>query len=120
MQIAEFSKLDVADKYRLFLYGNQKVHPPALYLSDAFARDPVVVHYLSEKLRGDVDWLTVRDIVAVLSDVKYMGLYDFCRDAELINLLDRKIKHVPEPWYELVSKMVNEIKSEKTCGAATP
>lgn len=111
-RIKQFKNYSLDEQYELFLFGNQVVHPPATYLATPFAKQgPVIVPFLKTKLESAQKEVTIRDIVAVLSELARLKLYDFSKDHDLMDLLERRAKEMDGIWKDTTLKMIYEIRS---------
>lgn len=109
-RVIEFAKLDIEKQYCIFLYGNQVIHPPAIYLATEFAKQPSVLPFVTGKLRDTQDDLTIRDIVYVISEIDRMKLYAVGRDKDLMKLLSRKANEINnDGWRKLTIDTVNNL-----------
>ncbi|MFZ6765912.1 hypothetical protein ACO0LM_02420 [Undibacterium sp. Di26W] len=111
-QIKQFKKYSLDEQYNLFLFGNQVMHPPAIYLAHTFAEQgPQVIPLLQKKLKVTQDELTIRDITAVFLEFSRLKTYDFSKDADLMKLLKKKTGDMHEGWKKVTLEMVSEIES---------
>jgi hypothetical protein len=93
------------------IFGNQVVHPPAIYLIDEFARHgPSVIPLLRSKLQAIDSELTLRDIVSVCDRMNQLGTYDVGRDRRLMHLLEDRVAAMRGPWKPLTQGMVNKLR----------
>jgi len=113
-QIAEFKNHSIDEQYELYIYGNQVVHPPAIYLARPFAEQgSSIVPLLSAKLRATEKETTIRDIAAVFSEVSKLKLYDFSKDPELMQLLDQRANAMHGVWKKTTLEMISQIRTGK-------
>jgi len=109
-RVAEFGKLDIETQYCIFLYGNQVIHPPAIYLATEFAKQPSVLPFVTIKLKETKDDLTIRDIVYVISELERMKLYAVGRDKDLMALLNNKANEIKnDSWKKLTIETLNDL-----------
>lgn len=109
-QIIAFQEYDVATQYELLIVGNQVVHPPAIYLARELARrGKAIVPFLSVKLKNTQNELTIRDIVATLTEMHRLGLYDIRQDARLESLVKERIASMQSVWKPVVQRMAEEM-----------
>lgn len=107
-----FTKYSLDEKYELFIFGNQVVHPPATYLAYSFAKQgPIIVPFLKSKLKATQDEVTIRDIVLIFSKLAQLRLYDFPKDTELMDLLDKRVNDMHGIWKETTREMISTIHS---------
>ena len=117
-QVNQFKNYSLDEQYEIFLFGNQVVHPPAIYLSRPFAEQgPIVVPFLKAKLKKTQKEVTIRDIVTVFSELTRLRLYDFSKDPNLMELLDMKTNKMNGIWKETTIQMLSEIRKS---AKATP
>lgn len=113
-RVIEFGKLDIETQYCIFLYGNQVIHPPAIYLATEFAKQPSILPFLTNKLKETKDDLTIRDIVYVISELERMKLYAVGRDKNLMVLLNYKANEMKsEGWRKLTIETLNDLEKGK-------
>lgn len=113
-QISQFKNHSLDEQYELFIFGNQEVHPPAIYLAPQFAkRGPTVVPFLRAKLESVQNEETVRDIVTILAELARMKLYDFSKNVELMELLEQKANNMQGIWKKITLEMIAEIRSKR-------
>lgn len=93
--IEAFTRSDLETKYRIYVCGNQWVHPPALYLAGSFAvgGEPVAT-FLKQKLEQTRSDATVRDIVQVYAQMQRQRTYDVSGDLDLVQLLTNKVQAI--------------------------
>ena len=123
-QIQEFRKKNLDEKYDLYLWGCQVIHPPALYLARPFAEEgPTVVPFLEKKLESAKDEDTVRDIALVLSYVAELKRYDFSKNPQLMELLERRAHAMQGMWkaktLEFIFRIRRATKAESCRGDNT-
>ncbi len=113
-QVRLFKKYSLDEQYDIFLFGNQVVHPPAIYLARPFAEQgPTIVPFLKAKLESTQNDVTIRDIVMVFSELAELKLYSFSYDSALLVLIDKKVNDMKGIWKETTLKMVSEIRPEE-------
>lgn len=111
-QIKEFKNHNLEEQYQLFLYGNQVVHPPAIYLAQPFAEQgPTIVPFLREKLGSAKDEATIRDIAQVFSELARLKLYDFSADGALMELLDKRASQMKGMWKDSTLVIIARIRA---------
>lgn len=109
-QIEKFKNYSLEEQYELFLFGNQVVHPPAIYLSRPFAEQgSSIIPFLKAKIEATDKEVTIRDIVTVFSELARLKLYNFSKDPELMGLLKRKENNMSGIWKETTLKMISEM-----------
>ena len=110
-QLKVFKIHSVEEQYDLFLFGNQTVHPPAVYLARPFAEQGAsIVPFLKGKLIATRDETTIRDITTILTELYYLKLYNFQEDADLLDVLDQKVNLMQGIWKDTTIKMLAKIR----------
>jgi len=101
----------LADQYRIFRYGNDKIEPPLIDLATPIAeRGSVAVLFLVEQLKGTPDDVTVRDVLLTFDRMALMKSYDVAGDAELMATLRAKVAGIKDPeWKHLGESMIRSI-----------
>jgi len=112
-QIAKFPKQDLETQFSILICGNQAIHPPAIYLAEPFAQEgSVTVALLKEKLSKPQGDLTVRDIVAVLSEMSRQHTYDVARDVDLMRLVEDHVAAMKDDTWKLsVEHQVKDLRA---------
>lgn len=111
-RVRQFKNYSLEEQYELFIFGNQVVHPPAIYLDSPFAEQgPIIVPFLKMKLEAAKDEATIRDIALIFSEVARLKLYDFSKDTELMKLLEHKINNMQGNWKDVSLKFLSQIRS---------
>jgi len=106
-----FGKFDAETQYKLLLFGNDVMHPPALYLATEFAKQgPSLVPSLENKLRNERKEQAIRDIVLVLSEMDGLRVYSVSRDSALMDLLVRRTNEMHGAWREATLEMLAKIR----------
>lgn len=110
-QLERFNSLGHEDQYKLLIIGNQYVHPPALHLSNEFAKQgKLVVPLLRRKLLETNSESTTRDIVAVLEAMQRLDVYKVKDDSELMTLIEGKVAAMRGQWGPVTLRMIEDIK----------
>ena len=111
-QIEQFSGYRLDEQYEIFIFGNQVVHPPAVYLAEPFAEGGVdIIPFLKSKLESTQKDVTIRDIVTIFSEMRRLKIHDFSKDQGLIELIENKVNAMDGIWKDTAQKMVSEIQS---------
>jgi hypothetical protein len=109
-RVNEFNKLDIEKQYCVFIYGNQVIHPPAIYLATEMAKQPSALPFLTKKLNETKDDLTIRDIVYAISELQRMKLYAVAHDKNLMKLLNAKVNQMKnDDWRKLTTDNLNDL-----------
>jgi hypothetical protein len=110
-QIDNLKKFSIEEQYNLYIWGKQVLHPSAGYLAFPFAEQgPIIIPYLTDKLNTTKDDHTIRDISFVLKCMSDYNKYDFSNDAQLMDLLDRRVNSMKEPWKDVTQKYISDIR----------
>lgn len=110
-RMKKFGSYELEEQYRIFICGNQVMHPPAIYLAGPFAQQgaPAVV-FLKEKLANANDDLTIRDIVLVFTEMKRRNTYDVAEDQALITLIAGSVEKMQDKdWKRMTQENLTEI-----------
>ncbi len=109
-QIEKFKDYSIEEQYELFLFGNQVLHPPAIYLSRTFAeQDGDIIPFLKEKIEETDNEVTLRDIVSVFSEMATLKVYKFSDDPSLMMFLKSEANNMSGIWKETTLKMISEM-----------
>jgi hypothetical protein len=115
-QIETFGGYNIETQYEIFICGNQKIHPPALYLAGPFAsQGEKAVDFLKVKLYETKDDHTIRDVIVVFDMMCVLDTYDVANNSELMRLIKKKAGIIKDDdWRKIVEKIVNGIINEKS------
>lgn len=110
-QMRTFRQHPLSEQLDLYFYGNQRRHPPAIYLARCFALSGVKgVEMLRSKLQSKNDDLTVRDISALLSAIDSLGRYDVSKDASVMSALRSQVATMQDAgWRDTAEKEIADI-----------
>jgi len=104
-QLIKFESYDLADQYRVYICGNQFIHPPAIHLSSALAkRGEEAVPFLTEKMRRAKDDLTIRDVINVFYEMQRLGSHDVANDEVLMRLAATKVDHMRAKGWQGIAR----------------
>jgi hypothetical protein len=110
-RIERMGGYSLAQQYRIYLYGNQEIHPPLTDLADPLAKEgQVAADYILEQLEESTNDLDYRDSLVVFQRMQNKGYYDICGKTDYMNRLKRngeKIKNAG--WKEVYSKMLSNL-----------
>lgn len=106
-QLEEFERFELAEQYKIFICGNQVVHPPVMELAYPIARrGESAVPFIKDRLTETKDDPTVRDIVRIFAAMQSQGTYDVYADRELSMLVWDRIAAIKDPeWRRIVRRM---------------
>lgn len=112
-RIQRFEAMPLESQYRTYVCGNQKIHPPAVYLAAPLAaHGSSAVEYLVTKLEDAADDLTIRDIAAVFAEMSRSGTYSVGKDKRVTDLLRLKISGMKSPaWQQATLEMLRSIEA---------
>lgn len=112
VQMRRFDSLDIEQQYRLLVIGNQVIHPPALYLTERFAkRGAEGGEFLVGKLASTKSETSIRDIVAVFAEMQRSGTSDVRSNAKAMALIQAQVSSMKGQWALTTRRMVEEIQS---------
>lgn len=98
-------------QYRIFLYGNQTIHPPATGLALPLARKgKPALDYILEQLSKSENDLDFRDSLVVFQMMQWGGHYNVCADVaamEVIKSNKMRIHHAA--WRNVYSQMLHDL-----------
>lgn len=104
-QLTHFTTYSIREQYAIYIYGNQKLEPPALYLARPFgAEGAKVVPLLRERLAAASDDATIRDIVLVFSEMSSQRAVRVAEDQELMRLLTDSVAKMKTPGWKSISE----------------
>jgi hypothetical protein len=105
----------VDQQLQIFLYGNQVIHPPTIYLADCFALGgSEAVAVLRSRLSARVTDLDIRDMANLLLAIQRSGTYDVRADEALRRLLDDRISAMVDGgWKGFAKTYSNAIASDE-------
>ena len=117
-RVATFAEYSFDQRYAIYLYGNQVQHPPALYLTDAFAAGgQEIVAPLSARLAASEYEVTTRDLVMVFAAMQRLKTYDVAQDEPLMRQLTEATARMREAdWKEIVERELATIRSGESQG----
>ncbi len=93
------------------IIGNELVEPPAIFLVKEFARNgPTILPLIREKLVETKNEITVRDIIAVISELHRLNLYDAANDSSLMALATKRVLAMNGQWRSTTLQMLEEIR----------
>lgn len=104
-QLTHFTTHSIREQYAIYIYGNQKREPPALYLARPFgAEGAKVVPLLTARLATASDDATIRDIVLVFSEMSSQGAVRVAQDQKLMRLLTDSVAKMKDPGWRSISE----------------
>ncbi|MHA6881788.1 hypothetical protein [Ralstonia pseudosolanacearum] len=110
-QVKKFHEYDMKTQYELVIVGNQVVHPPAIYLAEEFAEQgEAAIPFLRDKLASTKKEVTIRDIVAIFTEMHRLKSYKFSNDSSLMRLVDERVNSMQGQWKSVTVQMLQEIR----------
>jgi len=108
----EFRRLDLDQQFVVYLCGNQKMHPPTIYLAETFAEQGgKIVPFLAEKLATANTDSTIRDIVDVFAWMARLKTYDVASDTSLMKLMENRSLDVKNDiWRKATAREIDGIR----------
>lgn len=99
------------EQWRIYLYGNQVVHPPATGLAEVLARrgEPMLRFILKslESTKNDLDY---RDAMVVFQTMQWRGDYAICADEEVMSKIKSNRDKIGNPnWRRVYGEMLKEL-----------
>lgn len=87
----EFAHFDIDTQYSIYICGNQKVHPPTVYLAESFSKEgKKIIPFLTDKLLSTKSDSSIRDIIYIFGWMQRLKIYDVASDGVLIDLINKK------------------------------
>ena len=108
-QAAKLATLPLETQYRVYVYGTQKRHPPAMYLADVLAAGGKAnVKFLQERLlESSGNDLSTRDVIYVFGRMQDLGTYDVTSDSELFSLIAHAVGQMRDKgWKDFTRDIV--------------
>jgi|SRR5579859_7598402 len=103
----------LADQYKIYRYGHDKLEPPALQLATPIAeKGSSAIPFLLQQLRSDKDELAVRDILYLLREMMSMNTFDARKDPILMQTLSDRVRELKNQNIQYSSRLfLEEIKN---------
>jgi hypothetical protein len=113
------------DQYKIFRYGNDHIHPPAIGLADPIAeRGASAVDFLVTQLEAASDALSVRDIALLFERMSLTRSYDVGANSTVMSLLEEKVSALEDAGArDTCEQMLRRIRQQRAArdpGATTP
>lgn len=106
-----FEEYPLEQQWRIFLYGNQKIHPPTKSLALPIAKKGyMALEYIILQLRESENEPDFRDALVVFERMQQGGYYNVCGDPTAMETIRRneyKISHLG--WREVYSQMAGDL-----------
>jgi hypothetical protein len=112
-QLAAFENFDLEHRYVTYICGMRNIHPSALYLAEAFAKDGAVAFpFLVGKLKETKNDASFRDILQVLIEMQRIGAYSVAGDQDLISFMNARASKMPEKfWRDYTLTLIGQIRA---------
>jgi hypothetical protein len=114
-QLVDFGTYDFNTQYNIYIYGNQNLEPPSLYLVRPFARGGArIVQPLEGRLAEAPSEPTIRDIILVFAEMNDLRNYDVAADEPLIQAMRRSVASMTDgAWKQMCERKLNRIAQHK-------
>ena len=103
------------DQFKIFLYGNQKIHPSMTGLAIPIAkRGKPALDYVLNQIRESNNDLDFRDSLEIFRAMEKGGYYSVCSDSPALKEIkanENKIKHLG--WREIYHNMLQNLCVER-------
>lgn len=101
-------KYPLAQQYRIFLYGNQTIHPPLTDLAIPIAkRGQTALEFVLGELDHSQNDLDFRDSLVVFQTMQWGGYYNICHDTvAMVKIKDNEGKIRNADWRGVYNKML--------------
>lgn len=111
-RLERLREYSLADQYKIFRYGNDKIEPPIMELADPIAeRGPSAIPFLRAQLDLAADDQTIRDILLIFETMGRSRTYNVRSDGTLVAELTSKIAQMKDAeWQAICMKMLQRIK----------
>jgi hypothetical protein len=114
-RVERLRQYSIADQYKIFRYGNDRMEPPLMDLADPIAeRGATAVPFLLDQLNSKPDDITLRDILLIFETMANTKSYDVKSDAGLMTTLASRVSGMKDQaWQGNCSKMLQRIKDSR-------
>lgn len=99
------------EQYRIFLYGNQVIHPPSTGLAIPIAkRGKIAADYILRRLDTSKNDLDFRDSMVVFQSMQWGGHFDLCGHPKYMNEIAGNASKIEyEGWRKVYLEMLKEL-----------
>jgi len=99
------------EQWRIFLYGNQVIHPPVTGLALPIAKQgKPALDYILQQLEHSQNDLDFRDSLVVFRSMQGGGYYAVCEDENAMGLIHRNEAQISDPdWRGIYSRMLGRM-----------
>lgn len=107
-RVERLEKYPLDQQYKIFLYGNQVVHPPLTDLAIPLAkRGKPALDYILNELDHSKNDLEFRDSLVVFQTMQWGGHYNVCTDAVAMNKIRGNENKIHDAgWRDVYSQML--------------
>jgi len=99
------------DQYKIFRYGEDKLHPPAALIQPIIDRGATAVPFMLHQMETASDDIAIRDNMLVFEWMAITNSYDVRNDKHAMELLESAWKRMKNPgWKNICLEMLTEIK----------
>jgi hypothetical protein len=114
-RVEHFRRYSLADQYKIFRYGMDRIEPPYMGLAEPIAeRGAAAMPFLLDRLNSKPDDITVRDILLIFDTMATSKSYEVKSDAELMATLKSRVSGMKEHgWQDVCSKQLQRIKDAR-------
>lgn len=99
------------EQWRIFLYGNQVIHPPATGLAAVLARQgEPMLQFILKSLEASKNDLDYRDSMVVFQMMQWHGDYAICDNGDILSRIknnQNKINNLA--WRKVYGEMLKEL-----------
>lgn len=98
-------------QWRIYLYGNQVIHPPATGLAEVLARrgEPML-RFILKSLESTENDLDYRDSMVVFQMMQWGGHYGICSDRTILSRIRSNQDRIGDPrWRQVYAEMLKEL-----------
>lgn len=112
-RVERLRQYPLADQYKIFRYGNDKIEPPLMDLANPIAeKGATAVPFLLDQLNSKSDDITVRDILLIFETMATSKSYNVKSDAALMSVLTERVSTMKdEGWKDNCLKMLDRIRA---------
>lgn len=110
-RLDRLEKYPLEQQYRIYLYGNQVIHPPATGLAIPLAKKgKPALHFILNELKKSQNDLDFRDSLIVVQSMQSGGYYDVCGDSVSMSALRENQAKIRNPgWQRVYEQMLYDV-----------
>jgi hypothetical protein len=111
VQLAAFPQLSLERQYVSYICGMRNIHPPTLYLAEAFAKEGKnSFPFLAKKMTETKNDATFRDILHVFGEMQRTKTYDVYAEKELLQVMNSRAAAMPDKfWRDYTQRLIGKI-----------